>query len=284
MKFTQVAADAFTKLQLNAGIMLTEFDPTTGAFDRGDIFGATSGGVSFTASAEYLDFGEDIDNVPNNTMELKRLDTVTATMSGTFLTVDTSTAKTLIGAADVDASGKVTPRANLALTDFSDVWWVGDYSDTNTGDDAGFLAIRLINALSTGGFQIQSGDKSKGQFSFEFTGHYSMSDISVIPYELYVSGPDEAASTEVVLTSLSIGNLTLTPAFTSGTTSYTATTTNATNTISAVGTADITIAHGNTTVRNGGAITWDDGSNTVTITVTDGTTTKTYTVTVTKED
>lgn len=187
MKFTQVAADAFEKLQLNAGVLLTEFDPSTGDIDRSKIFGATTGGVSFTAQAEYLDFGEDIDNVPNNTMELKRLDTVTATMSGTFLTVDTTTAKTLMASADVNTTtGKVTPRADLTTADFSDIWWVGDYSDVNTGKKAGFLAIRLINALSTGGFQIQSGDKAKGQFSFEFTGHYSMTDISVVPYELYI--------------------------------------------------------------------------------------------------
>ena len=62
MKFTQVAADAFEKLQLNAGVLLTEFDPSTGEIDRSKIFGATTGGVSFTAQAEYLDFGEDIDN------------------------------------------------------------------------------------------------------------------------------------------------------------------------------------------------------------------------------
>jgi hypothetical protein len=34
MKFTTVAADAFQKFQLNAGIILTEFDPSTEAVDR----------------------------------------------------------------------------------------------------------------------------------------------------------------------------------------------------------------------------------------------------------
>lgn len=187
MKFTQVAADAFEKLQLNAGVLLTQFNPATGAMTRDDIFGATSGGVSFTASFEYTDFGEDIDNVPNNTKELKKQSSVTATMSGTFLTLDTEVAKRLIGAADVDAStGKVTPRADLLQTDFFDIWWVGDYSDVNTGDNAGFIAIHLINALSTGGFQIQSGKDAKGTMSFEFTGHYSLNDTTIVPFEIYV--------------------------------------------------------------------------------------------------
>lgn len=185
MKFTQVAADAFEKLQLNAGVLLTEFDPTSGTLDKTKIFGATGGGVSFTATPTFIDFGEDIDNVPNNTKELKQLDYYEATMSGTFKTVDTAVAKAVIAAADVSGN-KVTPRSTLAQTDFFDVWWVGDYSNVNTGNDAGFLAIKLINALSTGGFSIQSNDKGKGDFAFTFTGHYSLNDIDTVPFEIYI--------------------------------------------------------------------------------------------------
>ena len=197
-KYTSVPTDTFEKLQLNAGILVDEFTPSTGVI--GNILGATTGGVNFTTNPEFTDFGEDIDNVPLNTKELKKLDNVTATMSGTFKAADTTLAKTLIGAADVDAStGKVTPRVDLLDDDFIDVWWVGDYSDVNTdgasgsAQAAGFLAIHLINALSTGGFQIQSNNKSKGDFAFEFTGHYSMADITVVPYELYIKAGTPAA-------------------------------------------------------------------------------------------
>lgn len=194
MKFTQVAADAFQKLQLNAGVLLTEFDPASPTLDRTKIFGATGGGTSFTVTPNYIDFGEDIDNVPTNTKELKRLDYFEATMSGTFKTVDTALAKKLIGAADVNTTtGKVTPRVDLLESDFFDVWWVGDYSDVNadsgTGQSAttaGFLAVKLIDALSTGGFSIQSNDKGKGDFSFTFTAHYSLDDITAVPFEVYI--------------------------------------------------------------------------------------------------
>lgn len=187
MKFTQVAADAFQKLQLNAGVLLTEFDPATATLDKTKIFAATGGGVSFEATPTYIDNGEDIDNVPANTKELKKLDYFDCKMSGTAKTVDTAFAKALVGAADVTpASGLVKPRSVLAETDFIDVWWVGDYSDVNTGNDAGFMAIKLINALSTGGFKIQSNDKGKGDFAFEFTGHYSLEDIDTVPFEIYV--------------------------------------------------------------------------------------------------
>lgn len=187
MKFTQVAADAFSKLQLNAGVLLTQFTPGAATLDKTKIFAATGGGVSFTATPTYIDFGEDIDNVPTNTKELKQLDQYECVMSGTAKTMDTAFAKAVVAAADVTASsGLVKPRSTLAQADFQDIWWVGDYSDVNTGSNAGYMAIKLINALSTGGFQIQSNDKSKGDFAFEFTGHYSIDDIDTVPFEIYI--------------------------------------------------------------------------------------------------
>lgn len=190
MKFTQVASDAFQKLQLNAGVILTDFDPTTPTVDKAKIFGATSGGVSFATNPEYVDFGEDIDNVPANTKQLKRLQSVSPVMSGTLKTIDTAAAKALIGAADVSGT-KVTPRATLVDGDFvDDIWWVGDYSDVNvdgTGNAAaGFVAIHMENVLSTSGLQLQSNDDGKGDFAFELTAHYDITDIDHIPFEVYV--------------------------------------------------------------------------------------------------
>ena len=43
-----------------------------------------------------------------------------------------------------------------------------------------------MNALNTGGFKIKSSDKAKGQFDFEFTGHYSMDKPDTVPFEIYV--------------------------------------------------------------------------------------------------
>lgn len=188
MKFTKVPTDTFERIQLNAGILLREFDPATGTATNANIIGATSGGNSFTATPNFIDFGEDVDNVPNNTKELKKLDYFDVTMSGTFVTADTATAKMLVAAADIDGTDttKVQPRGDLLQTDFSDIWWVGDYSDKN-GVNGGFIAIKLIDALSTGGFQIQSGDKAKGQLAYEFTGHYSITDEDLTPpFEIYI--------------------------------------------------------------------------------------------------
>lgn len=186
MKYTQIPATAFQNIQLNAGILTDSFVPSTGVIGR--LLGATTGGVQFQDNVEYTDFGEDIDNCPKNMLELKKLDSHEVTMSGTFVTVDSATAKTLVAVGDVDSldSTHIIPRNEVLSTDFTDIWWIGDYSDVNTGDSAGFIAVHLMNALNTGGFQIQSTDKGKGQFAFEFTGHYSMEAQEVVPYEVYI--------------------------------------------------------------------------------------------------
>ena len=191
-KFTQIPTDTFKKLQLNAGILTTEFDPATGELTASNIVGATSGGVSFEATPSFSDFGDDIDNCPKNTKELKKLDSWEAKMSGSFVTMDTKAAVSVIGTAAVASNDptKVVPRNSVDAKDFKNLWWVGDYSDVNddgsSAGKAGFIAIKLINALSTGGFKIQSGDKAKGTFEFEYTGHYSIENTDIVPFELYI--------------------------------------------------------------------------------------------------
>ena len=188
MKYTQIPADTFQKLQLNAGILVDSFTPATG--EIGNILGATTGGITFNANPTYSDFGEDVDNCPNNMKELKHLDAYDPTMSGTFLTCSPELAKMLVGTGDIDAdvSCKIVPRRDLLARDFVEVWWIGDYSDVNTdGSDvaAGFLAIHLMNALNQGGFQITTEKNSKGQLAFEFHGHYSMDAQDTVPFEIY---------------------------------------------------------------------------------------------------
>ena len=188
MKFTRIPETTFQKLQLNAGILVSEFTPATGTVDETDIIGATTGGVSFSAVATYSDKGEDIDNCPINVKELKQLDSWEVTMSGTFVTVDTNAAKLMIGAADIDKSDTtlVKPRNDVLGTDFQDIWWVGDYSDKNGDTNGGYVAIHMLNGLSTGGFQLQSSNREKGNFEFEFTGHYSIDAQDTVPFEVYI--------------------------------------------------------------------------------------------------
>ena len=80
---------------------------------------------------------------------------------------------------------------NLTDDDFEDIWIIADYSDENTGANAGFVAVHLMNALNTGGFRITTGDRAKGQFPFDYTAHYSIDDPEEVPYEVYVKGGSE---------------------------------------------------------------------------------------------
>lgn len=96
-----------------------------------------------------------------------------------------------------------------------------------------------------------------------------------------------AASTDATLSALTVGSLTLTPTFASGTLTYTAATTNASDVVTAVpgnAAARMKLTVGGKEIENGTAATWATGSNVLQIVVTaaDGTTTKTYKVTVTK--
>lgn len=192
-EFTKIPTDTFETLQLNAGILVGSFNPSTKVYD--DIIGATSGGVNFTDTPSFVDWGDDIDNAPKNTKELKMIESREVKMSGTFVSLSVGTAKLLMATGDVDSNNAkhIVPRDELKSTDFKDIWWVGDYAEN------GFIAIHLINALSTTGFQIQSGDKAKGTFSFEFTGHYSMSAQEVVPYEIYIEQGTSTATPSVNL-------------------------------------------------------------------------------------
>ena len=185
MKYTKIPETTFQNLQLNAGVLLSAFNPESATVANESIIGATTGGVNFTATPTFSDYGEDIDNCPKNMKELKKLDAWEISLSGTYVTVDANAVKALVGAADVSGN-KITPRNDIKLTDFTDVWWVGDYSDQNGETNGGFVAIHMMNALSTGGFAIQSSDNGKGNFAFTYTAHYSMSAQDTVPFEVYV--------------------------------------------------------------------------------------------------
>ena len=185
MKYTKIPETTFQNLQLNAGVLLSAFNPESATVANESIIGATTGGVNFAANPTFSDQGDGIDNCPKNMMELKKLDFWDINMSGTYVTVDANAVKALVGAADVSGN-KITPRNDLKLTDFTDVWWVGDYSDQNGETNGGYVAIHMMNTLSTGGFAIKSSDNGKGNFAFTYTAHYSIDAQDTVPFEVFI--------------------------------------------------------------------------------------------------
>ena len=175
---TQLPADVFETIQRNAGVLVREFNVQSWEVSAENIVGATTGGLKFSDVPSYMDFGEDIDNCPKNMMELKQIDSREVKVSGTYVAVRTEEIKNLVGAADLSENA-IVPRDELKSEDFKSLWFVCDY-----GKD-GAIALELQNTLNTAGFSLQTANKGKGQFAFEYTAHYSMANPADVPYKVY---------------------------------------------------------------------------------------------------
>ena len=180
-QFTKVPQDTFDGLQMDAGILLSNFNPANPNVQDADIITATTGGFKIDVTPTYSDLGEDVDNVPTNTKELKHLDGWEVKASTTCLGTKPANVKLALGCADIDGTDatKIVPRNELKQTDFNDIWWVGDKAN------GGFFAVKIKNALSTGGFSVQTTKNGKGTFSLELTGHPSISNTDEVPVEFY---------------------------------------------------------------------------------------------------
>lgn len=193
MRFNVIPTNTFDVLQVDAGVLLKHFDIQAAAqdsdatgFDDDDIITATTGGINPVCTPQYSDWGEDVDNVPVNMKELKHLDGWDCSISTTALGTTADKIKFALGAADVDDTSdviEITPRAKLKDTDFGDVWWVGERPN------GGFLAIQLKNALSTGGFSLQTGKNAKGTIPLTITGHVSVNAQNEVPMKFYSLEP-----------------------------------------------------------------------------------------------
>lgn len=197
--FAQLPEDLYKHLTVTSGVVLGEFDPTA-ELDRetvkSNILFATDGGVNPVFTYIYKDLAEGIDNCPTNTMELMRVDSVSAVMSGTAKTITTETLPRFLAHADVSGVDivEITPRKIIEMSDFKSYWHVCPY-----GVD-GFIAIHLKNALNTGGFNWQTVNNDKGSFPFTFTGFSSLENPDEIPFKVYVKESSSADVTEVIPT------------------------------------------------------------------------------------
>lgn len=185
-KFTVVPQDTFDEMQLDAGVLLKTFDPSDpSAPEDEDIICATTGGINPSCVPTFSDLGEDVDNVQNNMKELKHLDGWDCAIATTSLGTSPYLIKLALGCADIDGTDatKIVPRADLKQSDFTDIWWVGDRAD------GGMVAIQLKNALSTGGFSLQTTKNGKGQIALTITGHVSITAQKEVPMVFYSADP-----------------------------------------------------------------------------------------------
>lgn len=194
--FTRIPQNTFQELQLDAGILLYNFDPENPEVKDEDIICPTTGGINATCVPTYSDFGEDVDNCPVNMKELKHLDGWECGLSFTSLGTTPESIRLALGAADIEGETKIVPRRDLSQNDFRDVWWVGDRAD------GGMVATCLKNALSTSGLSLQTTKNGKGQITVELMGHVSIDEQDVMPMEWYSKAPEAAKVPEQTHTML----------------------------------------------------------------------------------
>ena len=195
-KATVIPQNAFEGLQVEAGVLLTSFNPAEPVIADEAIVCATTGGITVTCKPNYSDMGEDVDNVSPNMKELKHLDSWECSISTTGLGTSPSLIKLALGAADIDSqdASKIIPRRDLEQTDFSSsIWWVGDRAD------GGLVACQLLNALSTDGFSLKTSKNGKGNVSLNIMGHVSIDAQDVVPMVFYSIDPEEAETLSIKL-------------------------------------------------------------------------------------
>lgn len=189
--FTKISEDIFNELQVDAGVLLSDFDPANPTEpDDEDIITATTGGITVNCVPTYSDYFSDIDNAPNNTKEGKHLDGWDCSVTTTALATTPDAIKLALGAADIDGTAKIVPRTKLKDSDFEEaIWWVGDKAD------GGMVAVKIKNALSTGGFSLKTTKNGKGNLTLTITGHTSVQTQDEVPMEFYSTEGDPSGTT-----------------------------------------------------------------------------------------
>lgn len=177
--------DIQEQLQLDAGVMLTDFDPESPTINAEKIAGVSSGGFNIICTPTITDLGTDIDNAKAGIMELQRIDGYECTVSGTFVTASSATLAMMIGNVSVDTTTIddatiITPQEGFIDSDkFNDMWVVGQQGAS------GLWAVNLKNAFSTAGYSKQTVDKNKGTFAVTLTGHYAVTALDEVPMDFY---------------------------------------------------------------------------------------------------
>lgn len=188
--FNILPSDVREQIQMNAGVLLSNFDPTDPykTPSDSDIIAVTTGGINPVCTPTTADLFEDVDNAPNNTMEGFQITGYTCTMGFTSIKFNAANIAWAVGASDTttlsNGAKKIVPRRDVDLADFRDIWWVSDKLN------GGAIAICLKNAISTGGLNIQSTKNGKGTSQTTLTGFVSAADVSKAPMEFYEIPPE----------------------------------------------------------------------------------------------
>lgn len=196
---TPLRRETFKNLQLNAGLVLVNFDigsySDAGALktaldaaivDGTKLLGATRGGGNFNITREIRNV--EVDGMRQKFVGSEIVDSADAYLSTTLLEITPEHLKAVIGNADIDNTEPthviITIRTAIEDEDYlPNLVWVGDTSE-------GFLAIELENALNTADFTLTYADKNEGTLNCEYHAHQAdVSGDNTVPVKIhYLTG------------------------------------------------------------------------------------------------
>lgn len=185
MTYTKLTNAQFDEMQFNAGILVKRFDPAYPVIDDEDIICATNSGFSLAVQPIIVDLGDGVYMMPPNTAEMMLITGWTVEAEFTCIGFSPAQIAMVLGSAVRD-DATITPQTELNTNDFQSVWWLGDRVD------GGFVAVKLIDALSEDGFDLQTNKNEKGETSVRLVAHTSLEESDgesySIPVEIYSVG------------------------------------------------------------------------------------------------
>lgn len=189
---TGLTAASFNNLQLDAGILLKDFNYSTAttaaalktaissAMTAGNCLGATRGGGTFTATPSS--HSVEADGRRYDFVGGTRVDSYEIKLKTTLIEVTPENFMLALGSADKTVSGTkttVTLRTDLKDSDYiENLCWIGDTSK-------GLMLICLKNALNTAGVSFTFEDKGEGTLPLEFSAYQgNVDDYDKAPVEI----------------------------------------------------------------------------------------------------
>ena len=179
---TRISADAADKMQINAGLMLNNFDvknPVEPADE--DIVCETTGDFSITCVPTTEDFFADVNNAPTNTKEGKQITGWECSLGVTALSITEENLILSLGAAGTMEDGGIRPRRTYKAEDFKSLYWIGDMID-----ESKLFAIVMDDTVSTGGLSFTSTNNGKGGLALTLMPHSTITNIEKVPMAFYI--------------------------------------------------------------------------------------------------
>jgi hypothetical protein len=192
--YTLLPDQVFNNIAFDAGILASEFTPSTGTVSRSNILFATSGGSQFNPNISLLDLFEDVDNAKPGVKQGMVIQSREPHLTTNALTVNSGNAAMYVPNSIVtteDGVTKIVPKDGIIkASSYFDIWCITNYATmlSEDGSLSGFFAIHMKNCLNVSDAQPTTTKDGKVQFALDLRAFYDATDPSVVPYEIYFKG------------------------------------------------------------------------------------------------